>query len=158
MFDLTYSSKFVDLFEAMTTVVSNDNYNLTEPEKELLRWHQRLAHIDLNKVKFLFRSGILACSESTRALQTAASKLRSHPRCATYQFGKQCRLSVPTTIQAKVLDSVGALSRDSSRPGQLISVDHFICITKGQLFTSEFHYWTLHHCTPYPSQTESREA
>ena len=54
MFDLTYSSKFVDLFEAMTTVVSNDNYNLTEPEKELLRWHQRLAHIDLNKVKFLF--------------------------------------------------------------------------------------------------------
>ena len=44
MYDHSFSYKFVDEFEAMTTVVSNDNYNLSEPEKELLRWHQRLAH------------------------------------------------------------------------------------------------------------------
>lgn len=136
MFDHSYSYKFVDRFEAMTTVVSNDNYNLSEPEKELLRWHQRLAHIDFNKVKFLFRTGVLARSEASRTLQTAASKLKSHPRCAACQFGKQCQASVPTTTTGKVSDSVGAISRDCTRPGQLISVDHFVCKTKGRLFSS----------------------
>jgi GAG-pre-integrase domain len=136
MYDHTFSHKFVDEFDALTTVVSNENYNLTEPEKELLRWHQRLAHIDFNKIKFLFRSGVLAKGEANRALQTAASKLRSHPRCAACQFGKQCQVSTPTTTKGKVSDSVGAISRDRIQPGQEVSVDHFVCKTRGRLFTS----------------------
>ena len=102
----------------------------------MLRWHQRLAHIDCNKIKFLFRTGILARSEASRSLQTAAAKLKTNPRCAACQYGKQCQLSVPTTTQAKVSDSVGAISRDIVRPGQQISIDHFKCVNKGRLFTS----------------------
>jgi GAG-pre-integrase domain len=122
--------------QSLVSVVAESNQNLSEPEKELLKWHQRLAHIDCNKVKFLFRTGILARSESSRSLQTAASKLKVNPRCAACQFGKQCQLSVPTTTQAKVTDSVGALSKDIVRPGQQVCIDHFVCKNKGRLFTS----------------------
>ena len=136
MFDHDFGYKQIDDLEALTSVVSKENYNLTEPEKELLRWHQRLAHLDFNKVKFLFRTGVLARGEASRSLQTAAAKIKVHPRCAACQFGKQTQLSAPTTTRGKISDSVGAISRDCNRPGQLISVDHFVCKTKGRLFTS----------------------
>jgi hypothetical protein len=122
--------------QTLVAVVAEANMNITEPEKELLKWHQRLAHIDCNKVKFLFRTGVLAHGEASRSLQTAASKIRTNPRCAACQFGKQCQLSVPTTTQAKVTDSVGAISKDVVRPGQQVSMDHFVCKNKGRLFTS----------------------
>ena len=125
-----------EAMKALVTVVAEANQNLTEPEKELLKWHQRLAHIDCNKVKFLFRTGVLAQGEASRSLQTAASKIRTNPRCAACQFGKQCQLSVPTTTQAKVTDSVGAISKDVIWPGQQICIDHFVCKNKGRLFTS----------------------
>ena len=125
-----------DEMKSCITVVSEANQNLSEPEKELLKWHQRLAHIDCNKVKFLFRTGVLARGEANRSLQTAASKLKTNPRCAACQFGKQCQLSVPTTTQSKVTDSVGAISKDVVRPGQQVCIDHFICKNKGRLFTS----------------------
>jgi hypothetical protein len=36
-----------------TAAVDPLNVNLSEPEKELLRWHQRLGHLGFNKVQFL---------------------------------------------------------------------------------------------------------
>jgi hypothetical protein len=42
------------------TEVHEANHNLSEPEKELLRWHYRLGHISFRKIQFLFRSGILS--------------------------------------------------------------------------------------------------
>ena len=35
------------------TVVSNDNINLSEPQKELLRWHYRLGHLSFRKIQFI---------------------------------------------------------------------------------------------------------
>ena len=122
--------------QLLVAVVAASNQNLSEPEKELLRWHQRLAHLDCNKIKFLFRTGVLARSEASRSLQTAAAKIKTNPRCAACQFGKQCQLSVPTTTQSKVTDSVGAISKEVVRPGQQICIDHFVCKNKGRLFTS----------------------
>ena len=130
------STHLSEEIKSCISVVSVANQNLSEPEKELLRWHQRLAHIDCNKVKFLFRTGVLARSEASRSLQTAASKLKTNPRCAACQFGKQCQVSVPTTTQSKVTDQVGAISKDVVRPGQQICIDHFVCRNKGRLFTS----------------------
>ena len=35
-----------------------------------------------------------------------------------------------------VVDRVGALKKDDLYPGKRVSVDHFVCSTKGRLFTS----------------------
>jgi Reverse transcriptase (RNA-dependent DNA polymerase)/GAG-pre-integrase domain/Zinc knuckle len=136
MCDPNPSIKRKQQMKSLVAVVADENVNLSEPEKELMRWHQRLAHMDCNKVKFLFRTGVLARGEASRSIQTAAAKLRANPRCASCQFGKQCQTSVPTTTKSKVTDSVGAISRNIIRPGQQVSIDHFVCKNKGRLFSS----------------------
>jgi GAG-pre-integrase domain len=120
---------------SLATTVSDANRNLSDPEKELLKWHQCLAHIDFWKIKFLFCTGILSRGETNQRLHTAASKITTAPKCAACQFGKQCQRSVPSTTKSKVSDTVGAISRDSKLPSEQVSVDHFVCKVKGRLFT-----------------------
>jgi hypothetical protein len=56
--------------------------------------------------------------------------------CAACQFAKQKVRTAPRTRRTVVVDQVDALRRDNLFPGQRVSVDHFICSTKGRLFTS----------------------
>jgi GAG-pre-integrase domain len=121
----------------LVTTVSAANRNLSSAEKELLKWHQRLAHIDFRKVSFLFHTGVLSNGVANRQLHTAASEIAPPPKCTACQFGKQCQRSVPTTTQAKVSDKVGAISRKCTLPGEQISVDHFVCKVKGRLSSSK---------------------
>jgi hypothetical protein len=53
--------------DALTTIIStvdDSNMNLTEAEKELLRWHYHLGHIGFCKVQHLMRSGVLCVCQS----------------------------------------------------------------------------------------------
>ena len=90
----------------------------------------------MSKVLFLFRSGVLAHTQRSRALQTAACKLTDLPKCAACQYGKQRRRALPGKTSTAVRDSVGALRKDDLLPGQRVSCDHFQCSTRGRLFTS----------------------
>ena len=110
--------------------------NLTDPEKELLRWHQRLGHISFKRVQSLFRSGVLSHTDATRRLHTAACKIQNPPKCAACQFGKQSCRPAKGNKTIAVRDRSGVLRQENLLPGQCISVDHFVCNTKGRLFTS----------------------
>ena len=116
--------------------VHESNKNLTNPEKELLRWHQRLGHINFKQVKFLLNQGILAESQTQRSLHRAAAQVRSTPKCAACLFAKQQRRPTAGRTTTTVRDQQGTLSADQLLPGQKISVDHFASSTKGRLFSS----------------------
>ena len=116
-----------------TATTSLHNQNLTAAEKELLRWHCRLGHLHGKKIQFLMQSGVLAHSETTRRLQTASAKLTSCPMCAACQYGKQRRTPAPGRRITTVRERDGALKQDDLFPGQKVSVDHFVCSTKGRL-------------------------
>lgn len=118
------------------SAVADGNINLSEPAKELMRWHFRLAHLDLRKIQFLMRTGVLATSEATRRLHTAAAKLQVRPQCAACHFGKQHRRPTPGVKSVAIKDRAGVLSAGHLLPGAQTSVDHFVCSTKGRLFTS----------------------
>ena len=120
----------------IVSVVNSANTNLTEAEKELLRWHQRLGHISFKRVQSLFRSGVLSHSEATRRLHTAASKLPHPPKCAACQYGKQTCRPAKGKVTSVVRDRQGVLRQDNLLPGQCISVDHFVCSTRGRLYAS----------------------
>jgi GAG-pre-integrase domain len=107
IFDHSFHHKSIEEFAALTLVVTNENINLPETSKVLLRWHYQLAHIDFNKIKMLFRSGVLSHATNNCHLHTKASKITMNPQCAACHFGKQCKRSVPTTTQAKVCNKVG---------------------------------------------------
>ena len=84
------------LVNAVSTV-SADNSNLSEGQKELLRWHQRLGHLSFLKIQHLMRTGVLSHTAASRSLHTAASKISKPPRCAACIFGKQTVRSAPGT-------------------------------------------------------------
>ncbi|CAB9513529.1 Retrotransposon protein [Seminavis robusta] len=73
----------------MVTTVDPRNLNLSEAEKELLRWHFRLGHLDFRKIQFLLRSGALSQTPTKRNLHTRAAKIQTPPPCAACQFGSQ---------------------------------------------------------------------
>ena len=49
------------------SLVSPNNFNLSDPEKELLRWHYRLGHIGIKRVQWLFCQGVLGLSKDVVA-------------------------------------------------------------------------------------------
>lgn len=116
--------------------VSKLNINLTESEKELQKWHCRLGHLSMRRIQSLMRSGVLAHTSETRRLHTAATKLRQPPPCAACLYGKQTTRPVPGKKTTVVRDQVGATAKEFTYPGQCVAVDHFICSTRGRLFTS----------------------
>lgn len=122
------------LFNVMTTV-SDSNQNLSAAEKELLRWHFRLGHLSFKKVQHLMRTGVLSSTESARNLQTAACKIASPPKCTACMFAKQTTRPTKSIRHIAVKDTAGILKRDNLLAGQEVSVDHFICSTKGRLFS-----------------------
>ena len=112
------------------------NINMTEPEKELLRWHCRLGHISMKRVQWLFRQGILGTSEQSRRLQSSAAKLTHCPMCTACQFAKQRRKPMPGTVVKPIKEETNTLKRDKLFPGQEISIDHFLCNPLGRLLNT----------------------
>jgi hypothetical protein len=82
------------------------------------------------------RSGVLSHTQSPHSLHTAASKITTSPRCSACQFGKQTRCPSPGKVSSVVKDPEGALKKDNLFAVQHVSLDHFVCGTKGCLFTS----------------------
>ena len=52
------------LYTEAVSTVHITNCNLSEPAKELLRWHFRLAHVGLRTIQFIMETGVLSSSES----------------------------------------------------------------------------------------------
>ena len=124
---------------ALNTIVnetSEQNKNLSETQKELVRWHLRLGHLSFRRIQFIMRTGILAKTEQQRRLHTKAASLTDLPLCAACQYGKQKRRPSPGTLSSIVKDRRGITKAGNLYPGQCVSVDHFVCSTKGRLFTS----------------------
>jgi len=71
-YNATDPFKAADALVSIVNTVHEKNLNLTEAEKELLRWHYRLGHVGFKKVQFFLRSGVVSKTEESRRLQTAA--------------------------------------------------------------------------------------
>ena len=83
------------------------------------------------------QSGVQAHSEATRRLHTAACKVIHPPKCAACLYGKQHRRPSPGQQTTIIRDRAGILKDGHLQPGQQISVNHFLCSTKGRLLTSK---------------------
>jgi GAG-pre-integrase domain len=114
MYDYEAHYKVAEQYVALHSTVAAENFNLSDPQKELLRWHHRLGHIDFRKIKLLFRSGVLSRGDVNRHLHTSAAKLTENPKCASCLFGKQCQRSAPATTATRVTDSHGAIGRKAT--------------------------------------------
>ena len=126
-----------DEMMACANVVEASNSNLSETEKEWLKWHFRLGHPGADRLRFLMRSQVLAHSEETRSLHRACANLRHPPKCAACLYGKQTCRSNPAAVSHQVQDRAGLTKQEALKPGQRVFVDHFVSSAKGRLFGSK---------------------
>ncbi len=128
--------KAVAALNITLNTVHESNLNLTEAEKELLRWHHRLGNLSFRKIQFIMQTGVLSRSELHRSLHTAACRIVNPPKCTACQYAKQHQRPAPAKIATAIRDRAGVLKAENLVPGQQVSIDHFICGTKGRLFSS----------------------
>ena len=129
--------KSAHALSSIISETSQHNMNLSEAQQELVRWHNRFGHLSFRKVQFVMRTGVLATSEHKRRLHIKASTLTNLPLCAACQYGKQKRRPSPGTTSSIVKDRKGITKAENLYPGQCVSVDHFVCSTKGRRFNTQ---------------------
>ena len=123
---------------ATISVVHDSNLNLTPSQKFFLQWHWRLGHPGFAKLTYLFRSGVLSNSESSRRMiKSVLSSVTSVPKCAACMFGKQRRLPAPGVKHNTINERIGVLKQEHLNPGDEFSIDHFYSSVHGRLFSSK---------------------
>ncbi|KAI2489082.1 hypothetical protein MHU86_25511 [Fragilaria crotonensis] len=135
-YNATDPFKAADALVSIVNTVHERNLNLNEAEKELLRWHYRLGHVGFKKVQFILRSGVVSKTEESRRLQTAACRLTSFPNAPPANMANNIDVQF-LARRLRLLSKIErTLLKQTILPGQRISVDHFICSTRGRLLTS----------------------
>jgi hypothetical protein len=123
-------------------VMAESNQNLTPSQKELLRWHSKLGHVDFRQVQRLMKTGALGHNPLIKAAQNL--DLAKHPMvCGSCAYAKAKRKSHRPKTNKQISNVSPSppvpeklLSKDVLFPGKKVSMDHFIVSTPGRLFSS----------------------
>ena len=123
------------------SIFSKDNWNLTNAQKELLLWHCRWSHCDLQRCRMILSKPQQPMDSSTsgeilpQMVKSIFDGVTTCPafRCEACQFAKQRRRSPQTERISHRDDREGALSKDNIQPGDKVSCDHYMSTTRGRL-------------------------
>ena len=128
---LTVSKKLEEDASALNACVMQEhNQNLTPSQKELLKWHCKLGHINLATVQSIMKSGALGFTPLIKAASNL--NLQKTPLvCGSCLCAKAKRKSSrPKTSKTNLEPpSEKLLSKDILIPGQKVSMDHFLVST-----------------------------
>ena len=107
------------------SVADESTQNLTRAQKELLLWHWKLGHANLQWIQTLCRE---PTNNSRRfVLETHHSKTSSCvlPKCAACMLGKQTHRRPGTNTGVLVKGKEMMLRRDHLQPGDCVSLDQY---------------------------------
>ena len=110
--------------------VDLENTNLTEPQKELLRWHQRLGHFNCQWIQNLMRNKREGSDPILPTKHTQTSCCRA-PLCGSCLAGKQHLKGSGAIIGKKV--AFMNIKKGDLVPGQHVSVDQYESRILGRL-------------------------
>ena len=118
--------------EPISSVLRDDNINITGSQKELLLWHQRLGHCSMAKIQSLLST---PNNQSTSILLPKLPRVTTcdHPRCEACQYAKQKRRVPPSHVSRPVSEREGGLSSGILDPGQRVSCDLYQSTIRGRL-------------------------
>ena len=108
-------------------LVQGSNINLTCSQKELLKWHFRLGHFNMQWIQSLFRSGIIHSKDKKVTLPESICQ------CAACNLGKQVRKSEGTVKHKLKVEKDGNLKKDQLKPGGCVSTDQYVSSVAGRL-------------------------
>jgi len=126
---------------ARRSVQHRDNYNLHPDQKELLDWHCRLSHADMQRVQMLLSKpqtprGATEKGELYPQIISPVLKGASScriPKCEACQYAKQRRTMPHNPRHPDSSYQEGSLSLDKLNPGDKLSCDQYMSSTLGRL-------------------------
>ena len=136
------SASHLQFLQSTTAIESlskllQENHNLGKPEKELLLWHSRLGHAGFGWIQDLMRTRKNAVGETADPplipTRVSGTPTCQPPCCAACQLGKQHRRT-PRSVRIQAIpENEMAIRRDHLNPGDCVSIDQYICSTRGRL-------------------------
>jgi hypothetical protein len=137
----TPSSKSIFTSLIDRSVFNRDNYNLNPSQQELLKWHCRWCHCDLNRVRIILSKphqpkGSTSRGELVRQIVIPSKNGTSSCDsfcCTACQYAKQKRKTPDSLSKTSVTTLEGALSEGSLNPGDKVSCDQYMSPSKGRL-------------------------
>jgi hypothetical protein len=123
------------------SVLNRDNFNLNPAQQELLTWHCRWCHCDLNRVRMILaRPRQPKQAEATGELvrQMVVSSESGTSTCQTFcctacLYAKQKRKTPDSSTETKNKDLEGLLTNGDLNPGDKVSCDQYMSPSKGRL-------------------------
>jgi hypothetical protein len=117
---------------ANLTVADEVNHNLTAAKKELLLWHRKLGHADMQRVQIMISTPQdTSPHEQILFPKVKTASSRDHPLCAACRFTNPTRRN-PGTIQG-IDSSDRDLSQGNMQPRTKVSIDQYISGLPGRL-------------------------
>jgi hypothetical protein len=141
--DKVVQESWEDVWDALICpcVGTDENINLSGPQKELLTWHWKLV-VGMQRIQEMMREtkAIDDNGNETFLPPVISPKFASTPccpipKCHSCELAcqKQCNPQVKTS--KPVPEKEGSLSRDKYEAGNFVSADQFIMNTPGRLFS-----------------------
>jgi hypothetical protein len=125
------------MIEQTLTLLDDNNYNLTKPQKELLLWHYRLGHAGFQWIQDLMRPRKQNVGDTAQpaviSTKTTGAANCVHPKCPACQLAKQHRRPTGSQKKQDRPESEMAIRRNNLKPGECISIDQYISRTPGRL-------------------------
>ena len=140
-FDPVFESVDVEVSrQEFANLVDASNSNLSRAQKELLVWHWRLGHVDMNRIKTLMHpskpiDSLKSREDLSPPVVIETKNLKTHlcdvPKCQACIFAKMTKKKTGAShVQG---DRFMALSRNHLQPGDAVSVDQYIVSQRGRL-------------------------
>ena len=114
----------------LMNVSDETNQNLTKPQKELLLWHQRLCHADMQRVQNLMREPQDPLKRKILEPQQQSASSCDRPLCTACQLSKQGRQTPDSSF---ALPPAMDIRQGDLKPGECVSIDQYESSTPGRL-------------------------
>jgi hypothetical protein len=111
--------------ESTFTIVSSDNLNLDPAQKQLLEWHWKLGHFNMNWIRYLIRAQVILVRGQNVSIATCL--------CSACQLAKHTRRSEGTVKKKIRKSNDGALKRNNTTVGGKVSTEQFVSSLPGRL-------------------------
>jgi hypothetical protein len=123
------------------SIFNRDNFNLNPAQQELLKWHCRWCHCDLNRVRMILskpRQPKDSKETGETIPQMVFPSVIGTTTCTSFccescQYAKQKRKTPDSSTEIKNTELEGALTAGDLYPGDKVSCDHYMSPSKGRL-------------------------
>jgi hypothetical protein len=137
------SSEFKEIIAIKSLLLTTNNTNLSQPQKEVLLWHQRLSHASIPWIQLLMRpKAFLSCSNKDGEALHQGPLIRTSSHAPTcYAPGLKCAACLyakasahaPSNLPPRQSQKKKTLKINILTPGSCISADHYFSPIPGRL-------------------------